>query len=43
MKRIAFWGAVGLVSIGANYALGAVAARFPNSAFAHFNALAKKG
>jgi hypothetical protein len=42
-RRIAFWGAVGLVSIFANFALEVVADRVPQLGLARFVAYTHKG
>lgn len=42
-RKIAFWGAVGFTGIVSNYAVEAVANRFPNGPVAKFAALLHKG
>jgi hypothetical protein len=42
-RRLAFWGAVGLVSILANFGLEVVADRYPQLGLAKFTAMTHKG
>lgn len=42
-KRVAFWGAVALVSIAANFGVELLADKFPNSGLRTFVAYTHKG